>query len=225
LCIIANASVTEPAIQSRALMLYFDPSNEEIHRQAARWFWEQEIHDWIGARLARLHPLDARAYLHCDNDKLGQRDWRRLFLEANAIDAVECLVQDLETDPAYPTAKDRVRRFAEILGSAGGSRSNYYSVRRRLQKDGRLLTDPTVGVIPLVRAGKRPLTRTLSADSTPALPAPDVPVRESFVRPVSGSAGTATPQPRMSADDTTSWERPTDDEDDEDDVGDVDDVA
>lgn len=216
LCIIANENVRALAIQNRALMLYFDPNNEEIHRAVSRWYWEQDIHDWIGARLARFQPLDARAYIHAANDKLGCRDWRRLFMEANAIDNSECLVQDLETDAALPAIKDKVRRFGEILGSEGGSRANYFNVKKRLKKRGKLLVEPTVAVITLPRAGKRPARHIALADAgPPAPPAADLPAREAFVRPISGVKGAGQP-PCSPADDSVGWERPPDDEDDDD---------
>ena len=46
----------------------------------AKWFWDQEIHDWFGGHLFRLPPLDTRWYVMASNDKRAGRDWRRLIL-------------------------------------------------------------------------------------------------------------------------------------------------
>jgi hypothetical protein len=215
LCIIANASVTDRAIQNRAVILDFDPSNEEVHRSVVSWFWDQEIHDWIGRQLARLQPIDARGYLHAANDKLAGRDWQQLFLQANAMDVAECLVQNLESDPAYATVKDRIRRFGEVLGSEGGSKANYHNIKRRLKKRGCLLAEPTVGVIPL--RGRRPVRVTPGDnDTTPSPPAADIPLREQFARPINGApAATPTRGPEAAADDSVGWERPPSTDEDE----------
>ena len=69
LCIIANRVTAHEAIQSRAIVLYFDPTNLEIHRAVASWFWDQEIHNWFGHHLHRLSPLDMRWYRTADADK------------------------------------------------------------------------------------------------------------------------------------------------------------
>jgi hypothetical protein len=219
-CIIANETVTRLAIQNRALMLYFDPDNAEIHRHTASWFWDQEIHDWIGKRLARLQPLDARTYIHTYNDKAAGRDWRKLFLDANAADPIECLVQDLEIDPAYPTVKDKERRFGEVLGGKGGSRANYHNVKKRLKAAGRLIVEATLGVIPLrqtrplVRRGDAPLY-TPPADVPPGVPCTLTNAREEFVATNQRQNAQTQTQPRSAADDTVAWERPKDNDEDE----------
>src|SRR5262249_27948467 len=64
LCIIANVTTSHAAIQSRAVTLFFDPSNVEIHCYVARWYWDQQIHNWFGQHLRRLPSLEARSYVH-----------------------------------------------------------------------------------------------------------------------------------------------------------------
>jgi hypothetical protein len=214
LCIIANIGVNRAAIQSRALMLHFEPDNVEVHRMVACWFWDQEIHDWVGKRLGRLERIEARSYIHAANDKATLRDWQHHFREANAKDAVESLVQDLEVDPAYPTVKDRVRRFREILGSERGSRATYFRVKKRLTKAGRLKLDACIEVIPV--QGKRPV-RPQAEEATPTPPAADVPARDDFRQPIRGAGanGVAATPTRQVLDDVASHERTTNNEEDE----------
>jgi hypothetical protein len=43
LCLIATKATTDEAIQSRAVVLYFDPTNVEIRRAIGQWFWSQVV--------------------------------------------------------------------------------------------------------------------------------------------------------------------------------------
>src|SRR5262249_27568969 len=114
LCILSNKPTAHKAIQSRAVILYFDPTNIEVHKAAARWYWDQEIHDWVGKHLQDLPALEARWYVHAHYDKTSGRDWQQLLLKTRAPDNMPSIVvQDLETDPAYPSCEDKVRRFTE----------------------------------------------------------------------------------------------------------------
>jgi hypothetical protein len=223
LCVIANDAPGHAAIRSRARKLEFAPTNEEVHRYAASWFWDQQIHDWFGQHLDRLHPLDLRWYVEAYEDRLAGRDWAALLMNAYALDTAESLVQDLEDDPACPTRSDKERRFTErMAGRKGGSRANYHNVLKRLRKSGRLEPE-MVGSIPV--RGKRPprLVDTTDAGVVSEPPA-DLPVgapsqsdRDGFVLPIAGG-----PAPRGStpttaeADDTVGWERPADAGDGED---------
>jgi hypothetical protein len=152
LCIIANKATANPAIQSRAVTLDFDPTNVEIHRAVARWFWDQEIHDWMGQHISRLEPFDTRWYVIADHDKRAGRDWKSFILEGYEIDRASRIVQDLERDNNYPAREAKAARFLELMeGASGASRASYFRLRRRLKEDGRLAT---TGVEPI------PLTRT-----------------------------------------------------------------
>jgi hypothetical protein len=198
LLVIANKATAHEAIQSRAVILHFDPTSLEVHRAVARWFWDQEIHNWFGQHLHRLPPLDARWYVHASRDKRASRDWRRIILASHASGQAECFVQDLESDPAYPTREDKARRFVELLGEAwGASRASYFRLRRRLEEQG-LLSVEAAPPIALSRSAP-PSTPTqaevdLATESgvPPHLPEPephavDVPLQDSFRPPITGS--------------------------------------
>jgi hypothetical protein len=212
LCIIANETTSIAAIQSRALMLFFDPTNEEVHRYAASWFWDQTVHDWFGRHHTRLRPLDVRWYVGAYHDRLAGRDWAHLALKHYALNPAECHVQDLENDPAYPTRNDKERRFRELMaGTKGASRSNYHLILSRLCKSGRLNSDQTVASFPV--RGRRPRRPDGQEDTMP--PAADLPIREAFVRPITGEQPGQTRPANVRADDTLGWERPQTDEEDE----------
>jgi hypothetical protein len=212
LCVIANEPPRHPAIRSRATILGFYPTNYEVYAYAARWFWDQEIQNWVGRHLSRLHPIDLRCYLQAYGDKLGGRDWANLLMKAYALDAAEVVVQDLWQDPAYPTRGDKERRFIEIMaGRKGGSRANYHIILRRLRKSNRLEPE-TVDPI-LVRGKRPPIPLGLEA---PCQQAADLPQRDGFSRPVTGQTRETNAQPqRRLSDDTVGGEQPPSADEDE----------
>jgi hypothetical protein len=183
LCIVAKEEPRHLAIRSRALKLLFEPTNEEIHRYAASWFWHQGIHDFVGAHLHRMHPLDLRWYLEAYADHLAERDWAGQLLELYALDRAEALVQDLQRDPGCPTRKDRERRFRESIRGPGGSRTTYGDIWRRLKKSHRLEADI---VAPIEVRGKRP-PRPGQDQEEPAAPT-DEPPRQEFAQTITGTA-------------------------------------
>jgi hypothetical protein len=55
-----NADVA--ALEDRGHLLLFEPSTMEVHRQAARWFWDQEIFDFVANHLHLMAQHSLRAY-------------------------------------------------------------------------------------------------------------------------------------------------------------------
>src|SRR5262249_53695297 len=41
-------------------LIFFGPRPLEVHRQAASWFWDREIFDFVGARLHWLEEISLR---------------------------------------------------------------------------------------------------------------------------------------------------------------------
>jgi hypothetical protein len=235
LCIIANKGTAHEAIQSRAVTLHFEPTNLEIHRAVARWFWDQEIHDWFGQHLFRLQPIDTRWYVIADRDKRATRNWRDILLRSHALDRRACVVQDLETDRAYPTREDKARRFVEVLGtSKGASRASYFRLRRRLEENGQLTVE-AVGPIRLRRSRPPGTPSQAEVDGMGMeVPAPqpeddapvDLPAHDAFAAPIRGQGAATGPAPLAAGggigftDDTVAGERPPSADDDEGEDGD-----
>ena len=212
LCIIANKPTNHAALCSRAVALYFDPTQQEVHSAVARWFWCQEIHDWVGQHLTRLPPLDARWYVHAYNDRETRRDWRQILLDTHAPDRFIQIVQDLESDPSFPTREDKARRFMEMTGK---SRSPYFNIRRRLEAEGRMTLEP----VEPIRLGRTrpPVTLTpdeLEAasvqpvpDQEPSSPPLNLPLRDAFSQSITGRLHPQ--QQQGNSDDTLAWEKTT----------------
>jgi hypothetical protein len=224
LCIITNRTTFPEYLLSRAVVIVFDPTNQEIHKAVAEWYWDQEIHDWFGQHVHRLPPLDARWYVIAAHDKRAGRDWQRILLETRVPGKAECVVQELENDPAYPTRKDKARRFVERMNDAkGASRSSYFRIRQQLELEGRLLVEG-VPSIPLRRTRPPGTPSQLELDAMGAEPPPqpeeeprpvDVPAREQFTQPINGHTPTPGAPRRMVLDDTVSWKSEPDGEADE----------
>lgn len=224
LCIIANRATSHEAIWSRAVILFFDPTNLEVHRAVAEWFWDQEIHNWFGQHLHRLPALDVRWYVIAAQDKQANRDWRQLITKSHVLDRVASIVQDLECDPAYPQREDKARRFSELMGNdSKKSRSTYHRKLAELREEQRLIPE-TVPPIQLRRTRPPSVPSVLELESMAApLPEPpeeeprplDVPSREAFAEPVRGSAVPPAPPRRPVLDDTVGWEGPAAPEDDD----------
>jgi hypothetical protein len=224
LCIISNRATADEAIQSRAVTLHFDPTNSEIHGAVARWYWDQEIHDWFGRHATRLEPLDVRWYVVADQDKRSGRDWQRLLLKAHAIDRASALVQDIEADPNYPARKDKEARFlALITGEKGASHASYHRIRTRLEQSGRLVVEP---LPPMRLRRSRPPGRpsvaeldSLASEGPPQTEEPDgpadLPAHDAFARPIRGEGVAPAVPHRPVLDDTLPWERRPEDDGDE----------
>jgi hypothetical protein len=115
-CVVSNKFTEDEALLSRASLLWFDPDNAEVHRNAAEWFWDQEVHDWIGQHHARMKALEARWYVKAAEVKEAGRCWRTFLLDLYCLDPTDCVIQDLETSVAYPTKQDKLRAFTERTG-------------------------------------------------------------------------------------------------------------
>jgi hypothetical protein len=158
------------SIVSRALTLFFDPPNDELHRWVATWFYDQEIHDWFGEHVCRMRLLEARAaYVMAARDKEAGRDWRRHALEAWSAtrERAATIVQDLEDDPHYPSVGAKAHRFVELMaGAKGASHRTYERIRAELRAAGLLERK----VIPPMLLLGRPSARANS--SRPSSPSP-----------------------------------------------------
>ena len=114
------------AILDRGHVFYFEPSAVERHRYAASWFYDQEIHDFIGANLNMVNTLTERTYNLLAQKKAAGHDWRQYFLDRFCRVSVLQVVQRLENDDSFPTVEQRVREFARL---GFGSRRTYFNYR------------------------------------------------------------------------------------------------
>jgi hypothetical protein len=116
------------ALQDRGHVVVFEPSALEVHRQAATWFWDQEIFDFVQARLHWIAAASLRHYLAAWELKQAGLDWRGLLL-SRYLSGRALLVARLKADPQYTSEAQRVQAF---LAAGGGSRATYFNWARKL---------------------------------------------------------------------------------------------
>jgi hypothetical protein len=117
------------ALQDRGHVVFFEPSALEVHRQAATWFWDQEIFDFVQARLHCLAEASLRHYLAAWELKKAGLDWRSLIL-SRCLSGRALLVAQVQADSRYSSEAQRVRAF---VAAGGGSRATYFNWSRKLQ--------------------------------------------------------------------------------------------
>src|SRR6516225_7856748 len=143
-----NADVA--ALEDRGHVLFFEPTALEVHRQAAGWFWDREIFNFVAARLHLIDRHSLRTYRQASELKQAGLDWRRAVLSRYLSDPA-LLVARLQADPSFPSEAARVQAF---IAAGAGCRATYYLHARRLR--------PSTDVPKMVLTHKAPPT----ADST-----------------------------------------------------------
>jgi hypothetical protein len=122
-----NADVA--ALEDRGHLLVFEPSPLEVHRQAAGWFWDQEIFDLVATHLQLFERHSLRTYLQAWELKQAGLDWRQAVL-SRYLTGVALVVAKLRANPAFASETERVRAF---VASGAGCRATYFNHVRKLQ--------------------------------------------------------------------------------------------
>jgi hypothetical protein len=117
------------AVQDRGHVVIFEPSALEVHRRTSTWFWDQEIFDFIGARLHLLCEASMRHYVAAWELKQAGIDWRSLVL-SRCLSGKALLVAQLQASNAYSSEAERVKAF---IARGGGSRSTYFNLAKKLR--------------------------------------------------------------------------------------------
>src|SRR6516165_872801 len=115
------------ALEDRGHLLLFEPSPLEIHRQAARWFWDQEIFDLVADHLHLMAQHSLRTYHNAWELKQAGLDWRQGVL-GRCLTGLALAVAKLKANPAYTCEDERVRAFVQL---GAGCRATYF---RHVQK-------------------------------------------------------------------------------------------
>jgi hypothetical protein len=126
-----NADVA--ALEDRGHLLLFEPTPLEVHRQAARWFWDQEIFDFIAGHLHLMAQHSLRTYCHAWELKQAGLDWRQGVL-CRCLTGVALAVAKLKANPNFASEDERVRAFVH---SGAGCRASYFRHAKKLQPTAR----------------------------------------------------------------------------------------
>src|SRR5216684_4950414 len=122
-----NADVA--ALEDRGHLLLFEPTPLEVHRQAARWFWGQEIFDFIADHLHLMAQHSLRTYCHAWELKQAGLDWRQGVL-CRCLKGVALAVAKLKANPNFASEAERIRAFVR---SGAGCRASYFRHAKKLQ--------------------------------------------------------------------------------------------
>ena len=125
-----NADVA--ALEDRGHMLVFEPTALEVHRQAASWFWDQQIFDFVAAQLHSMAQHSLRTYRQAHELKQAGLDWRRTVLN-RCLTGPALLVARLKADRTFSSEAARVRAF---VAAGGGCRATYFHHARKLRPPG-----------------------------------------------------------------------------------------
>lgn len=118
------------ALEDRGHVVHFQPSALEVHRQAAEWFTDQEVFDFIGSRLAWFPQPSFRHYVTALELKRAGLDWKQATL-ARGLAGKPLIVAQLKADDCYASEEER----AQVFVAAGhGCRATYFNVAKKLPR-------------------------------------------------------------------------------------------
>jgi hypothetical protein len=117
------------ALEDRGHCLNFTPSAFEVHRQAAGWFWDQEVFDFVAAHLHLLARPSLRTYVLAWELKQAGLKWREAVL-GRCLMGVSLAVAKLKANPAFASEAERVRAF---VAAGLGCRATYFNSARKLR--------------------------------------------------------------------------------------------
>ena len=117
------------ALEDRGHLLLFEPSPLEVHRQAARWFWDQEIFDFVADHLHLMAQHSLRTYFHAWELKQAGLNWRQGVL-GRCLTGAALKVAKLKADPTFASENERVRAFVQ---AGAGCRASYFRHAKKLR--------------------------------------------------------------------------------------------
>lgn len=109
-------------------MVFFEPTAEEVHRQAKMWFNDEEIYGWFAAHLHRVREPSMRHYVRAKELKAAGMDWTEV-LAIEDENPRERLVRELMVSNEYESMEAKAAAF---VTRGGGCRATFYNYRRRL---------------------------------------------------------------------------------------------
>ncbi len=116
------------ALEDRGHVVHFAPSALEVHLQAAQWFDDQEVFDFIGARLFFFAQPSFRNYVTAVELKRAGLDWKQATL-ARCLSGKRLVVAQLKADDGFTSEEQRAQAF---VASGHGCRATYFNIAKKL---------------------------------------------------------------------------------------------
>jgi hypothetical protein len=117
------------ALEDRGHVVVFDPSPLEVHREAATWFWDQEIFDFVADYLHLIEQPSLRSYVTAWERKQAGLAWQKAILD-RCLSGPAAEVAKLHSDPQYANEEERVRAF---IKAGLGCRATYFNYAKKLR--------------------------------------------------------------------------------------------
>ena len=101
-------------IESRAEFIHFTPSWAEVYNEIGKWFWDQEIYDYLWERLPSLREPDMRLVVRAWDRKKGglkEMPWQQV-IDAHVDDKHNLLLRELlsEASDGRKKSDDKPRK-------------------------------------------------------------------------------------------------------------------
>ncbi|MBI3464479.1 MAG: hypothetical protein HY000_15705 [Planctomycetes bacterium] len=116
------------ALQDRGFVLHFEPTAEEVHRQARAWFQDTEVYQWFADHLHLIREPSLRHYVRAAMLKDAGMDWTAVLPSPNN-NPKERLVAELQADSRYGSQEARAREF---VARGGGCRRTFFNYVRKV---------------------------------------------------------------------------------------------
>lgn len=119
LCLVTNSwdrvGPDVKALEDRGHFVLFAPTAEEVHREAASWFWDQEVYDEVGRELSLYVAHSFRTYIRAHETKSAGLDWRLTLQERRLRGDAVVPAEPRRVLGTPPTARDSVREMRELI--------------------------------------------------------------------------------------------------------------
>lgn len=125
-----NADVA--ALLDRGHTISFEPTPVELHQEAATWFWNQEIFDFVADHLHLIAEHSFRTYVLAWEKKQAGLDWRQ-FVLSRLLTGTALLVARLKAQTSFQSETERVQTFIE---RGHGSRATWFNHAKKLRHIG-----------------------------------------------------------------------------------------
>ncbi len=120
-------------LESRAEFIFFAPDWAEVYREVGKWFWDQEIYDYVWERLDVLREPDVRLFVKAYNRKkakLAKMTWQKV-IDAYVDDELGLAVRRLIHDASFPSNTARAVAFCE---KTEANRATFYRRLRQIRR-------------------------------------------------------------------------------------------
>jgi hypothetical protein len=119
------------ALEDRAIILQFDPPNDEVHQNAKAWFDDDEVYNFIDRWVGEVPALSLRHYEKGRRlRQAGFEDWKESLMRMMRPDARLLAIAGLQSDAALRTEEARAKQFCR---NTGLSRATYFRLKSRLR--------------------------------------------------------------------------------------------